>query len=108
MPRLIDADALEKDLGELRCGNGNAQPILTRAGMEIYDAAIDAAISILHDAEPVVRCKECIHRGFDDCPMCHDEYSYDEDDGANYWTVDNTFDDGFCHKGAKMDGGAEE
>jgi hypothetical protein len=39
--------------------------------------------------------------------MCHDEYYYDEDDGADFWTVDNTEDDGFCHCGAKMDGGAE-
>lgn len=55
----------------------------------------------------VVRCRDCIHRGYDACPMCHDEYYFDEDDGADYWTVDNTDDDGFCHKGAKMDGGAE-
>ena len=48
-----------------------------------------------------VRCKDCIHQGYDACPMCHDEYYFDEDDGADYWTVDNTDDDGFCHKGAK-------
>lgn len=59
------------------------------------------------DAVPVVRCKECKFRGFDSCPMCHDEYTYDEDDGGDYFTVDNTTDDGFCHKGAKMDGGAQ-
>ena len=60
------------------------------------------------DAVPVVRCRECKHRGYDFCPMCHDEYTYDEDDGGDYFTVDNTTDDGFCHKGAKMDGGAEK
>lgn len=54
MPRLIDEDELEKALGELRCGNDNAQFILTRAGMEIYEAAIDMAISTLHDAETVI------------------------------------------------------
>lgn len=37
------------------------------------------------------------------CPMCHEEYYYDEDDGTDYWTVGNTDDDGFCHNGAKMD-----
>jgi hypothetical protein len=30
------------------------------------------------DAVPVVRCKDCKFRGFDFCPMCHDEYTYDE------------------------------
>lgn len=59
------------------------------------------------DAVPVVRCKYCKYRGYDDCPMCHDEYTYDEDDGGDYYTVDNTEDDGFCHMGARMDGGAE-
>lgn len=53
------------------------------------------------DAVPVVRCRECVFRGSDLCPMCHDEYSYDEDDGGDYYTVDNTDDDGFCHKGKR-------
>lgn len=55
------------------------------------------------DAVPVVRCKDCIHRGYDACPMRHEDAGYDED---GFWydrTVDNTEDDGFCHKGAKMD-----
>lgn len=56
------------------------------------------------DAVPVVRCRECKHRGYDYCPMCHDEYTYNEDDGGDYFTVDNTTDDGFCHMGEKMDG----
>ena len=60
------------------------------------------------DLAPVVRCKDCKFRGFDACPMCHDEYTYDEDDGGDYYTVDNTTDDGFCHMGAKMDGGAAD
>lgn len=56
------------------------------------------------DAVPVVRCRECKNRGDEStCPMCHEEYYYDEDDGIDYWTVDNTDDDGFCHNGAKMD-----
>lgn len=53
------------------------------------------------DAVPVVRCRECVLRGSDYCPMCHDEYTYDEDDGGDYYTVDNTDDDGFCHKGKR-------
>jgi hypothetical protein len=53
------------------------------------------------DAVPVVRCRECVLRGSDYCPMCHDEYTYDEDDGGDYYTVDNTDDDGFCHIGKR-------
>lgn len=59
------------------------------------------------DAVPVVRCRECKYRSSVSCPMCHDEYTYDEDDGADYYMVDNTTDDGFCHEGEKMGGGAE-
>lgn len=40
--------------------------------------------------------------------MCHDEFYYDEDDGGEYVTHDNTEDNGFCHKGKKMDGGADD
>ena len=58
------------------------------------------------DAVEVVRCRECIHRGDAYCPMCHEEYHFDEDDGTEYVTRDYTEDDGFCHCGAKMDGGA--
>lgn len=59
------------------------------------------------DAVEVVRCKDCKHRQTDECPMLHDDDYYDEDDGWDSITFDYTKDDGFCHKGAKMDGGAE-
>lgn len=75
-----------------------------RCGIKKALRLIEQAPTI--DAVPVVRCRECKHRGYDFCPMCHDEYTYDEDDGGDYFTVDNTTDDGFCHMGAKMDGGA--
>ena len=64
--------------------------------------AIKAAPTI--DAVPVVRCKECKYRDTDLCPMCYEAYTYNEDDGAEYYTVDNTTYDGFCHMGKKMDG----
>jgi hypothetical protein len=55
------------------------------------------------DAVPVVRCKECKHRGDTDaCPMlCEVYYGFETE------RYDTTEDDGFCHMGAKMDGGAE-
>lgn len=56
------------------------------------------------DAVPVVRCKDCIYREAHDlCPMCVRVYQLDD---GGY--LDCTVDDGFCHMGAKMDGGAED
>lgn len=56
------------------------------------------------DVAPVVRCRECVYRGDYGCPMYHEEYYWDEDDGGDYISIDNTHDDGFCDLGAKMDG----
>ena len=53
------------------------------------------------DAVPVVRCKDCRHRGnFSRCPMAHigsGDPPYDESE-------DYTIDDGFCNYGEKKDG----
>ena len=110
--RLIDANALLKEFEKRQenqineycdCFLNDAQELSTEWGC--VEDAVTAAPTI--DAVPVVQCKERKFRGFDSCPMCHDEYTYDEDDGGDYYTVDNTEDDGFCHMGARMDGGAE-
>lgn len=57
------------------------------------------------DAVPVVRCRECKHQETVDCPMCHEEYHFDEDDGGDYslWTrgVDPN---GFCSCGERKEG----
>ena len=45
------------------------------------------------DAVPVVRCKECKHRGdSDNCPLRHLAYTTDE----GYFFADYTLDDSFC------------
>ena len=56
------------------------------------------------DAVEVVRCRECIHRGSAYCPMCHEDYYFDEDDGADYVTRDYTEDDAYCNQGERMEG----
>lgn len=54
------------------------------------------------DAVEVIRCKDCKHRGFaGECPMCYTEDAYDEDYGYDYWDVDKTTDEGFCHCGER-------
>ena len=48
----------------------------------------------------VVHCKECIHRGTDDCPMFLEYYD-------RYYEIfdskDNTFDHMFCSEGENYD-----
>ena len=47
-----------------------------------------------------MRGRDCKHRGIvTECPMCYTEDSYDEDYGYEYWDVDKTVDEGFCHCG---------
>ena len=56
------------------------------------------------DAVPVVRCKECRFRGNPlNCPMCHEEDYYDEDDGFDYIVRDETTDEGYCQKRERED-----
>ena len=49
----------------------------------------------------IIRCYECKHRGDPvNCPMCHEEIYCDE--GYNdYYIIDDTIDNGFCHSGEK-------
>lgn len=66
--------------------------------VQAFQTVIKSAPSV--DAVEVVRCKDCKHRGIvTECPMCYTEDSYDEDYGYDYWDVDKTVDEGFCHCG---------
>ena len=102
--RLIDANALETEIIKEYFTKDNPSGMLTKKGEEIFNAAIDVARCRVRDAEsidavPVVRCRECKHSiagvVSDDekrmvrCTVFHD------------W-IDR---DGYCHSGAKMDGG---
>lgn len=52
--------------------------------------------------EDIVRCKDCKYRGDSiGCPMCYDEYTWDEDDGGDWHINDRTIDDGYCDRGEK-------
>ena len=53
------------------------------------------------DAVPVIRCKDCKHRGGYNCPMYHTETSLDDLDGFDDYNVDRTDGDGFCHRGER-------
>lgn len=55
------------------------------------------------DAAPVVRCKNCKWRFTSNCPMFHEEQTYNEDDGYGWVDHDHTSDDGFCDQGESLD-----
>ena len=58
--RPIDADELVKDIDELSKDAGFYRPIY-----EGFKNCVNSKQTI--DAVPVVRCRECKHRGTDDC-----------------------------------------
>lgn len=90
--RLIDADVFE-ELFDKQIEYG---------ATDIFDAVEDAlqdAPTI--DAVPVIRCKDCKHRGGYHCPMYHTETSLDDLDGFDDYNVDRTDNNGFCHRGEK-------
>ena len=90
--RLINADVFE-ELFDKQIEYG---------ATDIFDAVEDAlqdAPTI--DAVPVVRCRDCKHRGGYHCPMYHTETSLDDLDGFDDYNVDRTDNNGFCHRGEK-------
>lgn len=95
--RLIDANALVKDL-RLMAKYQSPDKCSVILGVR---STIEARKTI--DAVPVVRCKDCKYHRVRECPM----RSLDVNPAGRLYVVDNTDDDGFCYKGAKMDGGAE-
>lgn len=99
--RVIDADALQRRICGAKCGCEYED--CGNEGDCGYDHFIFHAPTI--DAVLVVRCRECIHRYTEDCPMYfhssywHEGYEeYVDDD------TDHTEDDYFCPKGKRREG----
>lgn len=104
--RLIDANALKRQAVEVEIVTPPHNHYCSELVVFGYD--IDEAPTV--DAVEVVRCREFKKRGHDwECPLCWMEWHDDKTQpGAGcFEKKDETEDDGFCHKGAKMDGGAE-
>ena len=99
MARLIDADALKERA--IRVSTVKEHCYMKAVGTH----EIDKAPTI--DAVPVVRCKDCKHRGDDTyCPMCfEEEIEWDDDGYTEYdWIFHNrTIDEGFCDRGERKD-----
>ena len=98
--RLIDANALPMHKVKIVHAFGLVE------GCVVFPDSIAKAPTI--DAVEVVRCRECKKRQDPrECPMCFTEVE-DIEGGRMYKFTDLTKDDGFCHMGAKMDGGATD
>ena len=103
-PRLIDAKRLQLLL-LVAAENAKDNKVLARALDAFADCVANPIIAPTVEAVPVVRCKECTHRGdLVKCPLCWQEW-HDEDEHCfgYYEKYDETKDDGFCHNGTKMD-----
>ena len=106
--RFIEGE-IEKSKDELQDArnNGNAENVAYNGG-EIQEARrikLHIMKTPPSDAVPVVRCKDCKHRGTPyNCPMRTLVMPWQ---GAGSYE-DCTEDDGYCHMGVKKDGGAED
>ena len=77
---------------------------LSKRGRTEFDQVLMTLPSA--DAVEVVRCKDCMYRHEDECPMQFEE-QFDIDDGdgyydTNYIVHDFTQDDGYCSWGERM------
>lgn len=102
---LISRSALLKEIEDWHDSLGGTMNPADWGIQNVLQSVMDSIIEAEDvDAVEVVRCKECWKRGNErECPMCHEEF-----DGCDYCTIDYTSDDGFCHMGKKMDGGADK
>lgn len=92
--RLIDADKTIEDLKK-NCIDCNSYDGIRCRSCWVDDARLVLEDALDIDAVPVVRCKDCKHRGGYNCPMYHTETSLDDLDGFDDYNVDRTDGDGF-------------
>lgn len=109
--RLIDADALVKEVLGMRYTEEAPSIIFTPAGQEIFNSGVEAASFAISDAPtidavPVVRCKDCqyaipldghaFRRWGNDALNCTECRG---DDGFGMAGVSLAYHDGFCDRG---------
>ena len=106
--RLIDANALINVLHAKLCSIDNGR-IMRQAAIPVADGMrimeLEYCIGLIQcadiiDAVPVVRCRECKYA----TKLCE---GLKTGNVACFFHRAEMQDDGFCHMGAKMDGGAE-
>lgn len=88
--------------------NQNGRLVSGSTSDDVSYVKFDDVISMLKNAPavgavPVIRCRDCKHRGGYHCPMYHTETSLDDLDGFDDYTVDRRDGDGFCHRGERRE-----
>lgn len=115
--RLIDAEALKEHLSGRYMNELYPDwfqlPLDVREKIGLLGSTFKQAIlnAPTIDAEPVVRCKDCKHRYTNACPVREFALEFrDEEHGyqnINFQIKEITHDCGFCYRGEKRDGGAD-
>ena len=117
--RLIDADALVKEVLGMRYTEEAPSIIFTPAGQEIFNSGVEAASFAISDAPtidavPVVRCKDCVHsaklEGYHqrrlknglNCNACRG------DNGYGIAKLSLTTPDGYCDYGLRRSSDAND
>ena len=74
---------------------------------KMLDAAIKGQETLQEELNKLVRCKDCKHRGTDECPMYYEEnVVWQNDELMPEWDVikhDFTKDDGYCDRGERSE-----
>lgn len=109
--RLIEPEQITKMMSDLFISKDAINMTGEWQGLWVRFRAIEKAVSEIPtiDAVEVVRCKDCKHRYYDECPMRHVEWVECEEDGyieMDDIVYDNTDDDGYCSYGEIEDGEA--
>lgn len=105
MARYIDADRLNKDV----LASWDKDKHVTLEASRVHRQEHHHLMRITKkqptaDVVKVVRCKDCKHRGTDDCPMYHEEYIAWDDDGCLERDIiihDATESNSFCSHGER-------
>lgn len=99
--RIIDADALNEYLG-------HAEIEATKNRKYVFASALNTIRGNLANTPTVesqiIHCKNCKHRGTEECPMHYEEWVSFEEDGyieSDNIAHDQTRDDGFCDRGER-------
>lgn len=77
-----------------------------KRAIEVGMDALELLDLMTDNLDIVCRCKDCKYQNSHNCPMCHEEYYVDEDDGGDYYLIDKAVDpDGFCSYGERRGDG---
>ena len=105
--RIIDADTFDECLEQAEIEGKKKQRYVFASALNMVRGVLanvpsEEQFEELH----IIRCKDCKHRGTEECPMHYEEWVSFEEDGyieSDNIAHDQTRDDGFCDRGEAED-----